>query len=172
VLGEALVRSAQGGRGHQERLSASAGRSAAGSRGKAYGSRFTSLSRPASRRLPSDRDGRRGAGGVLPPFDFGQPLGHIGPLRIQHARPLKGGRGVGKLPRRETAIPMRKGLEGTGLRGSVVSLQPADNCTAPVWSRYRSVNGTLKVSPTRRIGPEGILVPSLEGPLSCSASCS
>ena len=51
-------------------------------------------------RLPSCHDGRRGAGGVLSPVDFGQPLGHMEPFRIQRARPLKGGPGVGQLPRR------------------------------------------------------------------------
>jgi hypothetical protein len=71
----------------------------------------------ATMRLPSDRDGRRSAGGVLPPGHFGQPLGHIRPFRIQRARLLKGGSRVGPLPRRETGIPVRKGLEGTGLRG-------------------------------------------------------
>jgi hypothetical protein len=33
----------------------------------------------------------------LPSFDFGQPVGDMGPLRIQLARPLKGGDRVGKL---------------------------------------------------------------------------
>jgi hypothetical protein len=50
--------------------------------------------------LPSGRDGRWGAGGVLPPLDFGQPLGYMGPFRIQRARSLKGGGRVGELPRR------------------------------------------------------------------------
>jgi len=50
--------------------------------------------------LPSGRDGRRGAGDALPPVDFSQPLGHIGPFRIQPARLLKGGGRVGELPRR------------------------------------------------------------------------
>jgi hypothetical protein len=36
--------------------------------------------------------------GVLLPFDFGQPIGDMEPLRIQRARLLKGGRGVGKSP--------------------------------------------------------------------------
>jgi hypothetical protein len=93
--GEALVRSAPGGRGRKE-AERSARRLAAGPRGKAEGTLFTSRSRSASRRLPSGRDGHRGAGGVLPPGHLGQPLGHIGPFRIQRARPLKGGRGVGK----------------------------------------------------------------------------
>jgi hypothetical protein len=37
---------------------------------------------------------------VLPSLDLGQPLGDMGPLRIQLARPLKGGDRVGKLPLR------------------------------------------------------------------------
>src|SRR4051812_34088184 len=47
--------------------------------------------RRPSTRLPSGGDGRRGAGGVLPPGHFRQPLGHIRPFRIQRARLLKGG---------------------------------------------------------------------------------
>jgi hypothetical protein len=90
-----LVRSAPGGRGRKE-AERSARRLAAGPRGKAEGTLFTSRSRSASRRLPAGCDGHRGARGVLPLGHLGQPLGHIGPFRIQRARPLKGGRGVGK----------------------------------------------------------------------------
>ena len=78
--------------------------------------RDTDGRRRAATPLPSGRDGRRGARGVLPPVDFGQSLGHIGPLRVQRPRLLKGGGRVGPLPRHERAIPVRKGLEGTGLR--------------------------------------------------------
>jgi hypothetical protein len=35
---------------------------------------------------------------VLPPLDFGQPVGDMGPLRIQLARPLKGRDRFSKLP--------------------------------------------------------------------------
>jgi hypothetical protein len=45
---------------------------------------------------------------VVPPVDFGQPHGQIGPLRIQPARLFKGSRGVGPLPRRETGSPCAK----------------------------------------------------------------
>ena len=41
---------------------------------------------------------RCGVRRVLPPLDFGQPVGDMGSLRIQLARPLKGSDRVGKLP--------------------------------------------------------------------------
>jgi hypothetical protein len=52
---------------------------------------------------------------VLPPGHFGQPLGDMRPLRIELAGPLKGRDRLGKLPRRETRIPVRKGLKGQAL---------------------------------------------------------
>ena len=55
----------------------------------------------------------------MPPVDFCQPHGQIGPFRIQPARLFKGSRGVGPLSRRETGISVRKGLEGAGLQGSL-----------------------------------------------------
>ena len=58
--------------------------------------------------LPSGRDGRRCAGGVLPPVDFSQPLGHIRPFRIQRARLLKGGGRVGELPAAKQVFPCVK----------------------------------------------------------------
>ena len=76
--------------------------------------------------LPSGRDGGHGAGGVLPPVDFGQPLGDIGPFRIQRPRLLEGGGRVGELPRRETGIPAQKGLVREGLRGAVLGRQGGD----------------------------------------------
>ena len=45
--------------------------------------------------LPSGRDGRRGADGVLPPGHVGHPLGHRGLFRIQRPRLLQGGGRVG-----------------------------------------------------------------------------
>jgi hypothetical protein len=48
---------------------------------------------------------------VLPPGYFGQSIVDMGSLRIELAGSLKGRSRLGKLPRRETRIPMRKGLE-------------------------------------------------------------
>jgi hypothetical protein len=51
------------------------------------------------------------ARGVLPSGHFSQALGDMGPLRIELARPLKGGGRLGKLPLRETRIAVGKRLE-------------------------------------------------------------
>jgi hypothetical protein len=80
---------------------------------------------------PSGRDRPRGTGGVLPPFDFGQPLDYMEPFRVERVRPLKGNRAVRKLSRRETGIPVRKGLKREGLRGHLRCRQWPDR-RAPV----------------------------------------
>jgi len=48
---------------------------------------------------------------VLPPFHFSESAGDMGMLRIDLARSVKCGNRVGKLPRSQARVPMRKGLE-------------------------------------------------------------
>ena len=56
-------------------------------------------------------DEQRRARRVLPPCHFGEPAGDMGMLRLELACLLKGGDGFGKLPLRQTRIPVRKGAE-------------------------------------------------------------
>ncbi len=55
-------------------------------------------------------DERRCTRRVLPPFHFGEPASDMRMLRLERAGLVKGGDGVGKLPRRQARIPVRKGL--------------------------------------------------------------
>jgi len=56
-------------------------------------------------------DGRHGARRVLPSCHFGEPAGDMGMLRLDLTCLLKGGDGFGKLPLRQTRVPVRKGAE-------------------------------------------------------------
>jgi hypothetical protein len=48
---------------------------------------------------------------VLPPFHIGEPASDIGMLRIDLTRSVQSGDRVGKLPRSQARVLMRKGLE-------------------------------------------------------------
>jgi hypothetical protein len=48
---------------------------------------------------------------MLPPFHFSEPASDIGMFRIDLARLVKCGDSVGKLPRSQARVPVRKGLE-------------------------------------------------------------
>jgi hypothetical protein len=47
---------------------------------------------------------------MLPPCHFGEPASDMRMRRLERACLVKGGNGVGKLPRRQTRVPVRKGL--------------------------------------------------------------
>jgi len=55
-------------------------------------------------------DEQRGTRRMLPPCHFGEPASDMRMRRLERACLVKGGNGVGKLPRRQTRVPVRKGL--------------------------------------------------------------
>ena len=65
---------------------------------------------PARSGLGRGVAGRCGASCLPPLFDFGEPCGDIGMLRIELLSLAKGGDCFGKLPRHQTRVPVHKGL--------------------------------------------------------------